>query len=404
MSASVAANLRTSSKAYQQCVCCVMDTTDPDIAFDDEGVCSHCAYFEREVVPAWPRGETASRNLSAMIDGIRSAGRGRQYDCILGMSGGVDSSYLALLASRWGLRPLVVHVDAGWNSELAVRNIELMVTKLNFDLHTVVIDWDEMRDLQLAFLRSNTSNQDIPQDHAFAAATFKLAMKHDIKFIVSGTNYATESILPQSWGYDAMDVTYLKSIHNRHGARQLRSFPLISFPRYYLITRGLLNIQTVCPLNYISYSKEMAIDELEREFGWRYYGGKHYESRWTRFFQAHYLPRKFGFDKRKAHLSSLILSGAITRNQAVQELKKPLYTDNELAEDKAFVAKKLGLTADELQAFIDAPAVADDEYAMHTSQLAALRYAIGAQQLMTRAANLPRRVASRIIRGHAAAK
>jgi len=209
-----------------------------------------------------------------------------------------------------------------------------------------------MKELHLSFLRAGLANQDVPQDHAFFAALYKYATEAGIRHVISGANYATEGVLPQSWGYDAMDATHVRSVHKKFGSRPLTNFPIISFFQYYFYFPKIKNMNVVAPLNYMIYEKEMAVNYLERNFGWRYYGGKHYESRWTRFFQAHYLPAKFGYDKRKAHLSSLIVSGQLSRAQALQELEKPLYSDNELAEDKAFVAKKLGIDVPQLERFI----------------------------------------------------
>lgn len=356
------------AREYQMCTVCVMDTTDPLITFDGEGRCNHCRGFETNFRPYWKPNEAGWQELQGKLREIKESGRGKQYDCIIGLSGGVDSSYLAIKVVEWGLRPLAVHVDAGWNSELAVKNIEQIVSKLNLDLITHVIDWEDMKDLHLAFLRSHVANQDIPQDHAFFAALYGYATRSRIKYVISGTNFATESILPQAWGYDAMDARHVQAIHDRFGSRPLKNFPLISFWQYYIYFPRILNMQVVAPLNFIDYVKEEAVEVLEREYGWRYYGGKHYESRWTRFYQAHYLPTKFGYDKRKAHLSSLVVSGQMTRDAALAELEKPLYTGNELAEDMAFVSKKLGLSVHELQAFIDAPPHHYTEYPTNNFQ------------------------------------
>jgi N-acetyl sugar amidotransferase len=286
---------------------------------------------------------------------VKAYGKGKPYDSIIGLSGGVDSSYLAVKVGEWGLRPLAVHVDAGWNSELAVKNIDQIITKVGLDLHTHVVDWEEMRDLQLAFLRSNLANQDVPQDHAFFAALYNYAVKNKIKYVISGANHATESILAVSWGYSAMDIRHLRAIHARFGSHKLKTFPLVSFFKYHVYYPDIRKMTVLAPLNYIDYRKEDAIDHLEKNYGWRYYGGKHYESRWTRFFQTYYLPTKFGYDKRKAHLASMIVAGEITRDQALRELEKPLYSDNELAEDKAFIAKKLGISVTELEDLVAQP-------------------------------------------------
>jgi N-acetyl sugar amidotransferase len=342
-------------RPYQICTRCVMDTTDPWIEFDDDGVCNHCHYFDNNVVPNWFPNESGEEKLKNLIAEMKEYGKGKEYDCIIGLSGGVDSSYLAVKVVEWGLRPLVVHVDAGWNSELAVKNIEQIVTRLGLDLITHVVDWEEMQDLQLAFLKSDLANQDVPQDHAYFAALYNYAVDAKIKYVISGSNYATESILPQAWGYDAMDIKHLKSIHKRYGKRKLKSFPRIGFLDFNVYYPYIWQMKVVAPLNFMPYSKSKAIDLLESEYGWRYYGGKHYESRWTRFFQAHYLPEKFGYDKRKAHVASLVVSGELTRDEALAELEKPLYTDNELAEDKAFVSKKLGITVEDLEEILTAP-------------------------------------------------
>lgn len=382
-------------RPYQMCTRCVMDTTDPLITFDDEGVCSHCHDFETNFRPHWKPTPEGERELRALIQTIKDDGRDRPYDCILGLSGGVDSSYLAVKVVEWGLRPLVVHVDAGWNSELAVRNIEQIVSKLGLDLVTHVVDWEDMKELHLAFLRSHVANQDIPQDHAFFAALYGYAVKSNIKYVISGTNHATESILPKAWGYDAMDATHLKAIHRRFGQKPLRHFPIISFFRYFIYFPYIRGMQVVAPLNYIPYNKKLAIDYLEKNYGWRYYGGKHYESRWTRFYQAHYLPAKFGYDKRKAHLASLIVSGQLTRDEALSELEKPLYTGNELAEDKAFVAKKLGLSVEQLEDFTRKPPRSHFEFPTNARQAAVGFWAL---RVVRRAAALPRRLLQTVSR------
>lgn len=354
---------------YRMCTRCCMDTTDPEIVFDADGVCNHCHYFENNVKQYWFPDERGQPTLEAMIAKIKAYGQGKPYDSIIGISGGVDSSYLAVKVAEWGLRPLAVHVDAGWNSELAVKNIEQIVTKAGLDLVTHVVDWDDMRELQLSFLRSHVANQDTPQDHAFFAALYHFAVKNGIKYVINGSNYATESILPQSWGYDSMDATQISAIHKRFGNAQLKNYPLVNFFDYQIYYPRIKGMTIVKPLNYMHYSKQEAIDYLEKNYGWRYYGGKHYESRWTRFFQAHYLPTKFGYDKRKAHLASIVVTGEITREEALKELERPLYTDNELAEDKTFVAKKLGITVEELDALTQAPPRHYSEYPNHQRKL-----------------------------------
>ena len=342
-------------RPYQMCTRCVMDTTDPLIEFDEKGVCNHCYYFENNVKPNWFPNEEGKTKLKRMLEEVKAYGKNKRYDCIVGVSGGVDSSYLTAKIVEWGLRPVMVHGDAGWNSELAVKNIETLINNLGLDLVTHVVNREDMKDLQLAFLRSNVANQDVPQDHAFFAALYNYAVKEKVKYVISGSNYATESILPQAWGYDAMDVKHLEAIHQQFGTRPLKTFPRVSFFNFYIYYPRVLEMKVLAPLNYMQYSKSEAIKTLERDYGWRYYGGKHYESRWTRFFQAHYLPVKFGYDKRKAHLASLVVAGEISREDAIVELQAPLYDDRDSAEDKLFISKKLGISVAELEDLIAAP-------------------------------------------------
>ncbi|PSR18711.1 N-acetyl sugar amidotransferase [filamentous cyanobacterium CCP3] len=348
-------NLRPAASDHQVCTRCVMDTTDPEITFDAEGVCSYCRWFETSVRPAWFPNEIGRAKLESMVEQIKTEGKDQEYDCIIGLSGGVDSSYLAYQAKRLGLRPLAVHVDAGWNSELAVKNIENIVKLLDIDLYTYVVNWEEMQDLQVAFLRSGVANQDVPQDHAFFAALYGFAVQNNIRYVLSGSNLATESILPKAWGYDAMDAQHLKAIHKRFGQRPLQSFPTVSFFDYNINFPFLRRMKVLAPLNYMPYDKQEAMEVLEKELGWRYYGGKHYESRFTKFFQGYYLPTRFGYDKRKAHLSSLIVSGQLSRDAALGELSRDAYPFEQLAEDRAFVLKKLSLAEADFDRLMHAP-------------------------------------------------
>lgn len=376
-------------RPYQVCTRCVMDSTDPEIVFDEHGVCSHCHYFDNNIRPAWPSPEQGEKKLEEMIRSVKDYGKGKPYDCIIGLSGGIDSSYVAVKVAEWGLRPLVVHVDAGWNSELAVMNIEQICRRLGFDLVTHVVDWEEMKDMQLAFLRSNLANQDVPQDHAFFAALYGYAIKSGIKYVISGSNFATESILPASWGYDAMDATHVKAIHSRFGSRSRGDFPIVSFFNLFVKYPMILKMEVLKPLNYIPYSKEEAIRILEKDYGWRYYGGKHYESRWTRFFQAYYLPYKFGYDKRKAHLASLVVSGQMSRADALEALKAPLYDEKLLAEDKIFIAKKLGLSLAEFENLINQPVHHFSEFPNHQRKK---NFAMSAYRLLRLMLGLPKRI------------
>lgn len=353
--------IRPGEPGYQRCSITIMDTTDPDIRFDEAGVSSWVYYFREKVLTRW-KPEGNSQAFKELIQRIKNDGRGRDYDCALGLSGGVDSSYLAFIAKREGLRPLVVHTDAGWNSDIAVRNIERIVKACGFDLFTVVVDWDEMADLQRAFLRAGVPNQDIPQDHVIFAALYELAAKYRIKWVLSGHNFACESILPPAWGYDAMDLRHLIGIHRRHGESPLGTFPRMSRARYGLLYTLLRGMRVAKPLDLLPYSKAEAMQVLVEEFGWQYYGGKHFESRWTRFFQGWWLPTRYGYDKRLAHLSSLILSGQITRAAALGEMRSTCYTKGMMEDDRDLVLKKLRLTIEKWNEIIATPLHDHDEY------------------------------------------
>jgi N-acetyl sugar amidotransferase len=333
---------------YQICTKTVMDTSDPLITFDDLGVCNHVINYNYWNHNKRIKGNDAKNKLDELSSLLRKDGKGKDYDCIMGLSGGVDSSYMCYFVTKvLGLRPLVVHVDTGWNSELSVSNIKNIVQILNLDLHTVVIDWEEMRDLQLAYFKSGIANIDVPQDHCFISSLYKEAKKFNIKYIMNGGNMATESILPHAWGYDAIDSTNILAIHKKYGSLKLKTFPLLSHFESAIFYPFIKRIRVIRPLEYVDYNKKDVKKFLIEKFNWRDYGGKHYESKFTKFFQAHYLPAKFGFDKRKAHLSSLIVSGQMTREEAITELKLPLYDPLELEEDTLYFTKKLGISMNE---------------------------------------------------------
>lgn len=343
------------NNSYQICTRCVMDTTDPEITFDDSGVCGHCRHFDAVTSKTWFPNEEGARQLTALIDQIRKTGKDHEYDCIIGLSGGIDSSFMAIKVYEWGLRPLVVHVDAGWNSELAVANIEKIVKHCKYHLHTHVVDWEEMRDLQLAYLRAGVANQDVPQDHVFFASMYHFATKHGIRYILSGGNTATECITPPASHGSAMDAINLKAIHRKYGERPLKTYNTISFFEYYLLYPFVKQMRTVRPLNYMPYNKEVAIEELERTIGWRRYGRKHGESLFTKLYQNYYLPTKFGYDKRRPHLSSLIVSGQMTRQEALQKLAEPLYDLQELEADISYFCKKMCISRKQFDEFMVAP-------------------------------------------------
>lgn len=335
---------------YQICTESIMDTSDPWITFDENGVCNHVNDYKFWDKNIRKTGIQAKEALDKMVKMLKDEGKGKEYDCIMGLSGGVDSSYLAYYATKiLGLRPLIVHVDTGWNSELAVNNIQNIVDKLEIDLHTLVIDWEEIKDLQLSFFKASIANLDVPQDHAFIASLYQEAEKYNIKYILNGGNMVTESILPNAWGYDASDPTHLKAIHNKFGTGKLKTYPVFTNFKKLFYYPFYKKKQTLRPLELIDYNKHEAKKFLMENLGWRDYGGKHYESKFTKFFQAHYLPEKFGYDKRLAHLSSLVVSGQITREEALKEIEEPLYDPIELEEDILYFIKKLGITREEYE-------------------------------------------------------
>lgn len=336
------------SNKYQRCSYCIMDTTDPEITFDNRGRCNHCIKYDAWLEKHLSHPMSLEERTKQMVREIKKSGKNKPYDCIMGLSGGVDSSYLAYYATKeLNLRVMAVHVDAGWNSELAVNNIENIVKKLKIDLHTIVIDWEEVRDLQRAFFRSSLPNCDTPQDHAFFAALYKEAIKFNQKHVLTGGNMATESILPTYWGYDAMDWRHIMDVHNKFGEMKLENFPRLKLYEKHIMLPYFYRFKVHRPLELVNYNKDEVKKFLIDELGWRDYGGKHYESTFTKFFQAHYLPEKYGFDKRLAHYSSLIVSGQMTRNEALEEISKPLYDQTELEQDREFFIKKLGFSRDE---------------------------------------------------------
>jgi N-acetyl sugar amidotransferase len=342
-------------QTHQVCKTCVMDTSDPCITFDENGICSHCLKFHSSTSKNWFPNELGKQKLEQMIELIRARGKGAEHDCILGLSGGIDSSYLALKLKDWGLRPLVVHVDAGWNSELAVANIEKIVRHCHYDLHTHVVDWGDMRDLQLSYLRAGISNQDVPQDHIFFASLYHFAIKNNIKYILSGGNIATEGIMAEGWHEgSAMDSINLKAIHQKYGVGKLKSYRTISFWEYYIYYPFFKRMRTFRPLNYMPYDKKMAVNELQQTIGWRDYGRKHGESLFTKVFQNDYLIRRYGFDKRKPHLSSLIVSGQLSRDEALAELLRPIYHPSEREVDVDYFCKKLRISREDYEKFVDA--------------------------------------------------
>jgi N-acetyl sugar amidotransferase len=338
----------------------VMDNSDPDIRFDEDGI-SNWWYDFHALLAKRPDAAQRAALLEEMLAAINSSGQGKPYDCILGLSGGVDSSYLAHLANQWGLRPLVVHFDNGWNDELAVANIEAIVRKLGFRLQTFVMNWPEFRDLQRAYFKASVIDLDVPTDHMIFGALYRIAREHNVNYILSGNNFATEWLLPRAWHYAKADAVNLKTIHTRFGDLPMKHLPTLTGWRrlYYERVR---KIQLVQALELIDYRKTDAKALLITEFGWQDYGGKHYESVFTRFYQGYFLPAKYSVDKRKAHLSNLILNGEITRDEALAELRQPTYEPERQEADKRYVAKKLGWSDAEFEQILALPPVPHEHY------------------------------------------
>lgn len=349
-------NSRVNSAPYRICRQCVMDNAgDPNITFDEAGVCNYCRTYDQVIAQYVKHGEAGRQEIERVVATIKREGQGKPYDCVIGLSGGVDSTYVAYLVKELGLRPLAVHLDNGWNTEIAVANIERCVTALGIDLITEVLDWEEFRDLQLAFLRSGVPDLEIPTDHAINATLFRTCLKHDVRFIINGSNFATEQMVPPNWSHGHGDWKYISSIHKKFGRVPLKTYP--HFTHYDLYQRfpKKKRIENVYLLNYIEYDKFAAIELMKEKLGWVSYGGKHHESIYTRFYQGYILPTKFGADKRRSHLSCLINDRRITRDQALAELQKPALDEDLVEIDRVFVAKKLMISEQEFTALMTAP-------------------------------------------------
>ena len=353
-----------------------MDTTDSKIFFDANGICDHCNTFFKKVLPNWHADEKGRKALAKIVSQIKQGGSGKDFDCIIGMSGGIDSSYLTYIAkTELGLRPLVFHVDAGWNSQEAVNNIEKLVDKLGLDLYTEVIDWEEMRDLKLAYFKSGVPHIDTPQDHAFFAMMYKFAEQYDVKYILTGANYSTECIRnPIEWMYYQTDSIQLRDIHRQFGTRPLSSFPITSILHHKVYLPYIKRINVVRPLNYVPYVKEQAIRLLAEQFGWQTYPQKHWEARVTKFYEGYWLPKKFGYDTRRVQYSSLIVTNQMTRAEALERLERPSYDEATITQEFEYVATKLGISEEELRSYLEGP---NKSYRDYKSQENI--YAIGAR-------------------------
>ncbi|MDD4165062.1 MAG: N-acetyl sugar amidotransferase [Eubacteriales bacterium] len=345
--------LNNTKREFQRCVNCVMDTTDSKIVFDENGVCDFCNDYKTNILPHWNPSDD-NPELEIVSEKIRKAGKGKKYDCIIGLSGGVDSSYLCYIAKTiMKLRPLVFVVDTGWNLNVAVKNIEKVVKKLNLDIYTEVVNWDEMKDLQLAFFKSQVPYQDLPQDHAIFAALYNYAVKNGIKYVLTGANNATECIRPPvEWVYQN-DITLIKDIHKKFGKIKLKTFPLCGMIKYRLFYPYIKGMRRVAPLNLIDFDYDKVKAFLQEYFGWQSYENKHYENIFTRFYEGYYLPYKFGYDKRKCYLTNMILTGGMTRDEALKELETSPYSFDLIQEDKEYIAKRLGISTDEFETLIN---------------------------------------------------
>lgn len=350
-------------RQYQRCTRCVMDTTDSKISFDENGVCDHCRNFDKNIAPYWKPNENRLDELQEIAKQIRAAGKNNEYDCVLGLSGGADSSYLAYIAKEvMHLRPLAFVVDTGWNLNVAVENIEKIVKGLDLDMYTEVVNWKEMADLQLSFFKSGISSQDFPQDHAIFAALYNYAVKHNIKYVLTGSNSATEFIRPPvEWLY-MNDLRMALDIHKKYGQRELKTYPQCGVLTYKLYYRFIKGMKRVYPLDYVVYNKAEAEDLLHEKYRWEKYENKHYENVFTRFFEGYYLPHKFGFDTRKNVLSNRILAGTITREEAMQILSEPPYATDQMQLDKEYIAKKLGISIEEFDKIIEGPKKTPSDY------------------------------------------
>lgn len=338
---------------YRICTNCVMDTSDSKITFDEHGVCDHCIDFKNNVLPKWHYDKRGRLELQAIVDKIKKEGKGKEFDCLLGMSGGVDSSYMLHLAVKeFGLRPLVFHVDGGWNSELAVHNIQSMVNQLGLDLYTEVINWEEMKDFQLAYFKTGMPNIDVPQDHAFIATLYNFAYKYNIKYILNGGNIATEGIRnPLEYYYYGTDMRQIKYIRKHFCTNRMDTYPFSSILRHKIYLRYIRGIKVVKMLDNMPYNKAEALEFLHDEYGWTPYPQKHFESRFTKFYEGYWLPERFGFDPRRIQFSSLIVSGQMTRDEAIELLKKPAYDPETIEDDFKYIAAKLGITTEELRGY-----------------------------------------------------
>lgn len=345
-------------RPYQICTKTIMDTSDPNIVFNEKGESDYYTNYKENIVPNWHTDERGYDELMKIAEKIKKASRNKDFDCIIGLSGGLDSSYAAYVAKEiMGIRPLIFHVDAGWNTDKAVGNIEKLINGLNLDLYTEVINWEEMKDLQVAFLKSQIADQDLPQDYAFFSGLYKFAKKNNINYVLTGGNFSTECCRePEEWGgFPGIDLRLVKDIHGRFGKRPLKTFPLVDILSYKIYYKYVYGMEVFKPLNLVPYIKADAEKLLQDKFGWESFQHKHHESRFTRFYEDYWLPRKFGYEKRRAHFSSLILTGQMTREEALDRISRPELPEEFLQKEFEYVANKLDLSRQELQDIFDGP-------------------------------------------------
>lgn len=331
------------------CTKCIMDTSVPDIEFDENGVCNYCK-LQDELEKQYPINAEGEDQLKGIIEKIKSNGKSKKYDCIIGVSGGTDSTYFLLMAKKYGLRPLAVHFDNGWNTEISVRNIENAISRLNIDLITYVVDWEEFKDIQLSFLKASVPEVELPTDLAVRTVLYKIAAAEKIKYIIEATSFRAEGIVPHGWGYK--DGKYIKSVQKKFGKYPIKSFPNLSIFKY-LYYAGIRRIELLRLLNFISYQKKDAKEIIKKELGWQDYGEHHHESIYTKFFQAYLAPKKFNMDRRKVTLSAMIRCKKISRDEALNKIQKDYYNEEELLQDMEYISKKFNLTLDEFKKIIN---------------------------------------------------
>lgn len=367
-------------RPYQICTKTIMDTTDPNIIFNEKGESDYYTNFKENIEPNWHTDQRGYEELMKIADKIKKTSKNKDFDCIIGLSGGLDSSYAAYVAKEiMGLRPLIFHVDAGWNTDKAVGNIEKLVNGLNLDLYTEVINWEEMKDLQVAFLKSQIADQDLPQDYAFFSGLYKFAKKNKINYVLTGGNYSTECCRePEEWGgFLGIDLRLVKDIHGKFGKRPLKTFPLVDILSYKIYYKYILGMEVFKPLNLVPYVKVDAEKLLFEKFGWESFQHKHHESRFTRFYEDFWLPRKFGYEKRKAHFSSLILTGQMTREEALERVSKPELSEDFLMKEFEYVANKLDLTKEQLQEIFEGE---NKTYKNYNNKMSIIKFGAQAMQ------------------------